>query len=183
VLWQIGKLSPNSQIVSVPDEKTHLDDTVLYVCTDNLKDVNHFIVQENNSMKFFQTIFQETRQIYLRHGKWHNYLLHFSIWQDSSFSILHLKRGKASLEKFIIQILGRTLPTNHRLNLVHSKIYREKSCFLCQADDESIEHIFFQCSHFHDSRLAIKKETIKISFDAISKLDTKTCVTELQNQI
>jgi hypothetical protein len=168
-----AKLSLSSQIVSVPDEKTHLDDTVLYVCTDDLKDVNHFIVQENNSMKFFQTIFQETRQIYLRHGKWHNYLLHFSNWQDSSFSILHLKRGKASLKKFIIQILGRTLPTNHRLNLVHSKIYREKSCFLCRADDESIEHIFFQCSHFHDSRLAIEKETIKISFDAISKLDTK----------
>jgi hypothetical protein len=59
------------------------------------------------------------------------------------------------------------------LNLLHSKIYREKSCFLCQADNESIEHIFFQCSQFHDSRLAIKKETIKISFDAISKFVIK----------
>jgi hypothetical protein len=168
-----AKLSLNSQIVSVPDEKTHLDDTVLYVCTDDPNEVNRFIVQENKPMRFFQTIFQETRQIYIRHGKWHNYLLHFSIWQDASFSILHLKRGKASLRKFIIQILGRTLPTNHRLNLVHSRIYRDKSCLLCQADDESIDHIFFQCSHFHDSRLAIKKETIKISFDAISKIDTK----------
>jgi hypothetical protein len=83
------------------------------------------------------------------------------------------QEGQGTLKKFIIQILGRTLPTNHRLNLVHSKIYREKSCLLCQADDESIEHMFFQCSHFHDSRLAIKKETIKISFDAISKMDTK----------
>jgi hypothetical protein len=121
-----AKLSLNSQIVSVPDEKTHLDDTVLYVCTDDPNEVNRFIAQENKPMRFFQTIFQETGQIYLRHGKWHNYLLHFSIWQDASFSILHLKRGKASLRKFIIQILGRTLPTNHRLNLVHSKIYREK---------------------------------------------------------
>jgi hypothetical protein len=168
-----AKLSLNSQIVSVPEEKTHLDNTVLYVCTDNPNEVNRLIVQENNPMIFFQTIFQETRQIYLRHGKWHNHLLHFSIWQGASFSILHLKRGKASLKKFIIQILERTLPTNHRLNLVHSKIYRENSCFLCQADDKSIAHIFFQCSHFHDSRLAIKKETIKISFDAISKMDTK----------
>jgi hypothetical protein len=168
-----AKLSLNSQIVSVPGEKMHLDDTVLYICTDNPNEVNRLIVQENEPMKFFQTIYQETRHIYLRHGKWHNYLLHFIIWQDASFSILHLKRGKASFKKFIIQILGRTLPTNHRLNLVHSKIYREKSCFLYQADDESIKHIFFQCSHFHDSRLAIKKETIKISFDAISKIDTK----------
>jgi ribonuclease HI len=168
-----AKLSLNSQIVSVPDEKMHLDDPVLYVCTDGPSEANRFTVQENNPTKFFQTIFQETRQTYLRHGKWHNYLLHFSIWQDASFSILHLKKGKASVKKFIIQTLGRTLPTNHRLNVVHSKIYREKSCFLCQADDESIEHIFFQCSHFHDSRLAIKKETIKISFDAISKIDIK----------
>jgi hypothetical protein len=83
------------------------------------------------------------------------------------------EEGQGIIEKFIIQILGRTLPTNHRLNLVHSKTYREKSCLLCQADDESIEHIFFQCSHFHDSRVAIKNECIKISFDAISKIDTK----------
>jgi ribonuclease HI len=168
-----AKLSLNSRIVSVPDEKTHLDNTVLYACTDDPNEVNCLIVQENNPMKFFKTIYQETQQIYLRHGKWHNYLLHFGIWQDASFSILHLKRGKASLKKFIIQILGATLPTNHRLNLVHSKIYQDKSCLLCQADDENIEHIFFQCFHFHDSRLAIKKETIKIFFDAISKIDIK----------
>jgi hypothetical protein len=126
-------------------------------------------------MKVFQSIYQKTRQVYLRHGKWHNYLLHFSIWQDASFSILILRGGKASLKNFIIYILERTLSKNHWLNLVHwhSRIYQEKSCLLCQADDESIEHIFFQCSHFHDSRLAIKKETIKISFDAISKNDTK----------
>jgi hypothetical protein len=92
-----AKLSLNSQIVSVSDERTHLDDTVLYVCTDDPNKDNCFIVQENNPMKFFQTIYQETRQIYLRHGKWYNYLLHFSIWQDASFSILHLKRGKTSL--------------------------------------------------------------------------------------
>jgi hypothetical protein len=157
----------------VPDEKAHLDATVLHTCTDDTHKDDCFIVQEDNPMKCFQTVFQEKRQIYLRHGKWHNYLLHFSIWQEASFSILHLQRGKSSLKRFIVQILGRTLPTNHRLNLVHSKIYRGKSCLLCQADDESIEHIFFQCSHFHDSRLAIKKETIKISFDAISKMDTK----------
>jgi hypothetical protein len=63
-----AKLSLNLQIISVPDEKMHLDDTVLYVCTDDLNEVN-FIIQENKPMKFFQTINQETRQIYLRHGK------------------------------------------------------------------------------------------------------------------
>jgi hypothetical protein len=92
------KFSLNSQIVSVPDENMHLDDTVLYVCTDDLNEVNCLIVQENNPMNSFQTIYQETQQIHVRHGKWHNYLLHFSIWQDASFSILHLKRGKAPLK-------------------------------------------------------------------------------------
>jgi hypothetical protein len=96
----------------------------LYVCTDDPNEDNRFIAQENNPMKFFQNVYQQTLQIYLRHGKWHNYLLHFSIGRDASFSILHLKRGKASLKKFIIRILGITLPTNHRLNLVQSKIYR-----------------------------------------------------------
>jgi hypothetical protein len=89
-----AKLSLNSHTVSVPDVKTHLDDTVLYVCTDDPNEVNCLTAQENNPMRFFQTINQETRQIYLCHGKWHNYLLHFSIWQDASFFILHLKRGK-----------------------------------------------------------------------------------------
>jgi ribonuclease HI len=88
-----AKLSLNSQIVSVPDEKTNLDDTVLYACTDELNEVNRLIVQENKPMKFFQTIYQETRQIYLRHGKWHNYLLHFSIWQDASLIPYSISRG------------------------------------------------------------------------------------------
>jgi hypothetical protein len=34
----------NSQIVSVPDKKMHLDDTVLYVCTDGPSEANRFIV-------------------------------------------------------------------------------------------------------------------------------------------
>jgi hypothetical protein len=96
------------RIVSVPDEKTQLEDTVLYACTDDPNEVNRLIVQENNPMKFFQTIYQETRQIYLRHGKWHNYLLHFSIWQDTSFSTLHLKRGMAK----VYHTNSRKNPTN-----------------------------------------------------------------------
>jgi ribonuclease HI len=48
-----AKLSRNSQIVSEPDEKMHLDDTVLYVCTDDPNKVNRLIVLENNPMIFF----------------------------------------------------------------------------------------------------------------------------------
>jgi hypothetical protein len=38
-------LSLNSRIDSVPDEKTHLDDTVLYACTDDPNEVNRLTVQ------------------------------------------------------------------------------------------------------------------------------------------
>jgi hypothetical protein len=31
------------------------------------------------------------------YGQWHNYLLHYSIWQDASFSILHLKNENNEL--------------------------------------------------------------------------------------
>jgi ribonuclease HI len=52
-----AKSSLNSQTVSVPDEKAHLDDTALYVCTDDPNEVNGLIVQEHKPMKFFQTIY------------------------------------------------------------------------------------------------------------------------------
>jgi hypothetical protein len=55
------KLSLNSQTVSVPDEKTHLDNTILYVCTYDPNEVNRLIAQENKPMKFFRTVYQETR--------------------------------------------------------------------------------------------------------------------------
>jgi hypothetical protein len=96
-----AKLSLNSQTVSMPNEKARFDNTILYVCTNDPNEVNRLIAQENKPMKFFQTVYQEIRQIYLCHGKWHNCLLHFSIWQDASFSILHLKRGKASLKSLL----------------------------------------------------------------------------------
>jgi hypothetical protein len=97
------------------------------------------------------------------------YIKVFGETHHSSYSIL---RGARHL-KFIIQILGRTLPTNYRLNLVHSKIYRENPACYVKRTTRVSNTYFIKCSHFHDSRLAIKKETIKISFDAISKMDTK----------
>jgi hypothetical protein len=141
-----AKSSLNSQLVSVPDEKAHLNVIVLYTCTNDTHKDDCLINQENDPMNFFQTVFQETRQIYLRHGKCHNYLLHFSIWQEASFSILHLKRGKSSLKKFIIQILGRTLPTNHRLNLVLLNLSREIMPFMSSGRQEHRKNILSMLS-------------------------------------
>jgi hypothetical protein len=48
----------------------HVGDYIFYIYIDDLNEVNRLIVQENKMMKFFYTIYQETRQIFLLHGKW-----------------------------------------------------------------------------------------------------------------
>ena len=122
------------------------------------------VSEENSLWKAHNKLFIKTGQHYFLKGKWHTYMLTSDIWQEASFSILHQKRGKESLKKFVIQILGRTLPTNHRLNITHPKLYPDQHCQLCQAVDESIEHVLFQCPHFSASRSAIRQETFaKIS--------------------
>jgi hypothetical protein len=45
--------------------------------------------------------------------------------------------------------------------------------FYVKRTTSGIEHIVFQCSHFQETRSAIKEKTIEISLDAISKIDTK----------
>jgi hypothetical protein len=97
-------------------------------------------VFENNTTELYGGILKRTQQHYLRKGNWHQYMLASSIWQETSFSILHTKRG--SLKRFLIHSLARTVPTYHRLNLIRANFFANKSCFLCGAVDESIEHIF-----------------------------------------
>jgi hypothetical protein len=79
-------------------------------------------VFENNTTELYNGILKRTHQHYFRKGNWHQYMLASSIWQETSFSILHTKRGLASLKRFLIHILARTLPTYHRLNLVRAKL-------------------------------------------------------------
>jgi hypothetical protein len=134
----------------VPDERTHLDDIALYVCTYDPNEVNRCIVQKNKTM--IQTIYPETRQIYLHHGKWHSYLILFKIWQDASFYILHTpcQRGKASFKKFIIHILGRTLPCNKLPVEFCSSQDLSRKIMLCMssARREHRTYIFFNALTF-----------------------------------
>jgi hypothetical protein len=82
---------------------------------------------ENNTTELYNDMLKRTQQHYLCKGSWHQYMLASSVWQETSFSILHTKRGLASLKRFLIQILARTLPTYHRLNLVRAKLFANKS--------------------------------------------------------
>jgi hypothetical protein len=155
-----AKASLSLTNISVPDETRFRSEIGLFIHspTDDiitetlLPNIYNF---ENNTTELYNGILKRTQQHYLRKGKWHIYMLAPSIWQETSFSILHTKQGLASLKRFLIHILARTLPTYHRLNLVRAKLFTNKSCFLCGADDESIEHIFHECPHFVAKRLDI----------------------------
>jgi hypothetical protein len=69
-----------------------------------------------------------------------------------AFSVLH-SRSNLSLKKFIVQVLGRTLPTFQRLNDIRPNLYPEKTCLLCpHQESESLEHLIYQCQHFRVMR-------------------------------
>jgi ribonuclease HI len=124
-------------------------------------------VVENNTTELYNGIIKRTQQHYLRKGSWHQYMLASSERQETSFSILHTKRGLASLKLFLIHILARTLPTYHWLNLVRAKLFTNTSCSLCGAVDESIEHIFYECPHFVTERLGIQQQAVNLCLNNI----------------
>ena len=154
-----AKLSLSLPRPSIPDEKRFHLYTTLNKHSSSTSEPEA-VSEENNLWKMYQKRFQSSCQHYNFKGKWHLYMLLPTIWQDASFSILHQKRGKESLKRFIIQVLGRTLPTNHRLNITHPRLYPLHNCQFCQANDESIEHVFFQCPHFSPSRLTLQTDTV-----------------------
>ena len=156
---QAAKSSLSIPHSSVPDEIMFHHATRVDVHQSPAPNMQH-VSEENRLWRIYNKLFQQTGQHYFLKGKWHTYMLTTDIWQEASFSILHQKRGKESLKKFIIQIFGRTLPTNHRLNITHPKLYPLHHCQLCQAVDESIEHVLFQCSHLSASRFEIRQEII-----------------------
>jgi hypothetical protein len=129
--------------------------------------LSHMYNFESNTTELYDGILKRTQQHYLCKGKWHQYMLARSVWQETSFSILHTKRGLASLKRLLIHILARTLPTYHRLNLVRAKLFTNKSCFLCGAVDESIGHICYECPHFVAEQSYIQQQTVNLCLTGI----------------
>lgn len=170
---QEAKLSLSLPRPSIPDETIfHLPTTLQRHSSSSSGTSEPLAVsEENNLWKMYQKHFRTSCRHYNFKGKWHLYMLLPTIWQEASFSILHQKRGRESLKRFIIQVLGRTLPTNHRMHITHPRLYPIHKCQLCQADDESIEHVFFQCPHFSPSRSAIKTETVAKIKETLSQLN------------
>jgi hypothetical protein len=88
-------------------------------------------------------------------GSWHTHLFTDSVWRDASTSILLLKPD-IKAKKFLVQVLGRTLPTFHRLNKIRPRLYPNKWCILCPSHvSKSIEHLLFDCPFFHADRIQL----------------------------
>jgi hypothetical protein len=62
------------------------------------------------------------------------------------------KKSPETHKKLSVQILGRTLPTFHRLHTTHPSLYLDSNCAFCPCPDESSEHLFFQCPQFRRNR-------------------------------
>jgi hypothetical protein len=137
----MAKDSLNQTHIFIPEERTFLPP--VSVVLDHFPDGEH--IYENNPLKLYQKTYLESGQNYHYKGNWHKYLLDDTIWQEPSLSVLHAKKETQGLRKFMVQILGRTLPTFHRLHKVRPRLYPNSNCELCgQATDESIEHLFFR---------------------------------------
>jgi hypothetical protein len=95
-------------------------------------------------------------------GKWHIYLFDSELWMHPTLSILH-GRKDYSLRKFLVQVLGRTVPTFHRLKVVRSGLFPDSTCQLCnQGADESLEHILYRCSYSAPARQTLLRELVTI---------------------
>jgi hypothetical protein len=67
-----------------------------------------------------------------------------------------------SLRKFLVQILGRTLPTFHGLHEIRPQLYLEANCPLCSSTDETIKHLLFLCPFFADARKTALTSTTEL---------------------
>jgi hypothetical protein len=66
------------------------------------------------------------------------------------------------LRKFLVQILGRTLPTFHPLHKIRPQLYLEANCPLCSSTGETIEHLLFHCPFFTDARQTALTSSIEL---------------------
>jgi hypothetical protein len=117
---------------------------------------------ENQAHKLFTKHYKSLNKHHHFQGQWHRHLLTDAIWQEALLHILHSKLSTTSLRKFLVQILGRTLPTFHRLHKIRPQLYLEANCPLCSSTDETIEHLLFHCPFFTDARKTALTSSIEL---------------------
>jgi hypothetical protein len=108
------------------------------------------VIFESNPLKIYQEAYASKLSLhYHLRGSWHIHLFTDSVWRDASTSIL-LSKPDFKAKKFLVQVLGRTLPTFHRLNKIRPRLHPDKGCILCPGQvPKSTEHLLFDCPFFH----------------------------------
>jgi hypothetical protein len=117
---------------------------------------NSGVIFESNPLKIYQEAYASELSLHFHlRGSWHTHLFTDSVWRDASTSIL-LSKPDIKAKKFLVQVLGRTLPTFHRLNKIRPRLYPDNWCILCPSHVlESTEHLLFDCPFFHANRLQL----------------------------
>jgi hypothetical protein len=102
--------------------------------------------------KFLRSVLAHPAHRYTFSSIWHTRLYSPLLWLGPSSWVLTL-RSHHSLRKFLILIIGRTLPTLHRLHKIWPRLYLDVHCALCHnSKSETIEHLFFNCTYFNSLR-------------------------------
>ena len=156
-----------------------LPQTVAPSCT-------HGTLFENKPLRLYLRSYalEYTLQYHLR-GEWHTHIYAPTIWQAPILSSLS-KQKNACDTKFLVQILGRTLPTFHRLHVIRSRLYEDETCVLCTAGSpESIEHILFQCPHYATHRRTLLLDLVSLcrSCPSLGSLSRTTVSSYLLNTV
>ena len=121
------------------------------------------VLFENNPIKLYTHAYSSDRTLhYFGRGEWHQVLFSATIWQAPSTSIIFAK-GDSTDKKRLIQILGRTLPTFHRLRTIRPRLYPDELCILCDSHpSETIEHLFYECPTFAPHRQQLLTRLVSI---------------------
>jgi hypothetical protein len=157
----LAKTSTDALSPEIPEEKNHIPLVSVLIDREKLNGTSPLF--ENNSAHLFQKTYKELRLNYHLKGKWHIYLFNSKLWMQPTPSILHGRRDY-SLRKFLVQVLGRTVPTFHRLKVVRSGLFPDSTCQLCnQGADESLEHILYRCPYStHARQLTLLRDLMTI---------------------
>jgi ribonuclease HI len=117
---------------------------------------------ESSPFKHIRNTFQDLNlhlsKDYVKRN-WFQVLNNDLTWQEP-YSIENKKGASLPgyLRRFQINVLGRSLPTLHRMKVLRPKLFSDSTCPFCKNEtscyDETIEHVFYDCPAFETSRKA-----------------------------
>jgi hypothetical protein len=143
VVDHLAKTSTNALSPEIPEERNHVPSVSVLIDRERLNGTSPLF--ENNPSHLFQKTYKELRLNYHLKGKWHIYLFDSNLRMQPTLSILDGQKYY-SLCKFLVQVLGCTVSTFHRLKVVRAGLFPDSTCLLCnQGADESLEHILYRC--------------------------------------